>query len=93
MRSRLKSGGLGLALMLIVSGCETKAPVYRYQIHPPMLTVAPIYHECDIREDATGKKERSECVTLLRYDYRQIVLDLKMACLASGGTAQECQAE
>lgn len=93
MRSRPKSGGLALVLMLIVSGCGTQAPVSRYQIHPLMLTVAPIYHECDIRDDATGKKERSECVTMLRHDYRQLVLDLKTACLASGGTAQECQAD
>lgn len=92
MRSRLKSGGLVLVLMLSLYGCGTKGPVSRYQIHPPMLTVAPIYHECDIRDDATGKTERSECVTLLRSDYRQIILDLKTACLASGGTEQECQA-
>ena len=81
-----------VALLLTVSGCASQGPAYRYKIQIPMMTVSPIYHDCWIRDDATGKKEPTECVTLVRSDYRQIVIDLKAACLASGGTEQACQA-
>ena len=95
MRSRLSNGARGLLaiLMLIVSGCASQGPAYRYTVAMPILTVAPIFHECAIRDDATGKKEPTECVTLVRSDYRQIVIDLKAACLASGGSEKDCQTD
>jgi len=95
MRLPLNAGALGLLafLMLSVSGCANQAPAYRYTVTMPMMTVAPIYHDCWIRDDATGKKEPTECVTLVRSDYRQIVIDLKAACLASGGTEKDCQTD
>ena len=95
MRLPLNAGALGLLafLMLIISGCASQGPAYRYRVAMPMMTVAPIYHDCWIRDDATGKKEPTECVTLVRSDYRQIVIDLKAACLASGGTEKDCQTD
>lgn len=95
MRLPLNAGALGLLafLMLSVSGCASQGPAYRYKVAMPILTVAPIFHECAIRDDATGKKEPTECVTLVRSDYRQIVIDLKAACLASGGSGKDCQTD
>ncbi len=93
MRSRLKSGKLALLaiLLLIVSACS-QGPAYRYHVELPILTVAPIFHSCDLRDDATGAKEPTECVTLVRSDYRQIIVNLKAACLASGQSHEVCQA-
>ena len=54
------------------------------------MTVTPIYHECEIRDDVAGTKGREECVTILRRDYRSLVVGVKAACLAAGGTDEEC---
>jgi len=93
MRSKRRNGKRArlAILLLIVSGCSVQGPAYRYKIEMPMMTVSPIYHNCDIRDDATGKKEPTECVTLVRSDYRQIVINLKSACLASGQSNEVCQ--
>ena len=93
MRLRRRNGkrGLLVILLLIISGCSVQGPAYRYRVEMPMMTVSPIYHKCDIRDDATGAKEPTECVTLVRSDYRQIVINLKSACLASGQSAEVCQ--
>ena len=91
MRMRHWCGKLGLlaSLLLSISACGT-APVSRYTVEIPMLTVEPIYHECSIRDDATGAKEPTECVTLIRSDYRRLIVELKASCLALGGTNEDC---
>ena len=42
MRSRLSNGARGLLaiLMLIISGCASQGPAYRYRVAMPMMTVA-----------------------------------------------------
>ena len=94
MRMQRWCGKLGLlaSLLLSISACGT-APASRYTVEIPVLTVAPIYHECLIRDDATGAKEPTECVTLVRSDYRQLIVELKAACLGSGGTEEACLTE
>ena len=93
MLSKRRNGRRGLLglLLLTLCACSVQGPAYRYKVEIPMMTVAPIYHNCDIRDDATGKKEPTECVTLVRSDYRQIVINLKAACLASGQSSEVCQ--
>lgn len=94
MPSKRRNGRRGLLgiLLLTLCACSVQAPAYRYKVEIPLMTVEPIYHKCDIRDDATGAKEPTECVTLVRSDYRQIVINLKSACLASGQSSEVCQA-
>lgn len=53
-----------------------------------MMTVAPIFHKCDLVEGETRTPE--ECVILLRRDYQALLKEVKAACLAAGGTDGEC---
>ena len=79
---------LMLTLALLTCGCVGHGPPYRYRAIPPAMTVAPIFHRCDLIEGETRTPE--ECVTLLRHDYRELVKEIKAACLAAGGTDGEC---
>lgn len=79
---------LMLTLVLLTCGCVGQGPPYRYRAIPPAMTVAPIFHRCDLIEGETRTPE--ECVVLLRRDYQALLKGIKAACLAAGGTDGEC---
>lgn len=77
-------------LMLSTFGCGTQGMPYRYRIERPTMTVAPIFHNCVVTDGTTGAKRDAPCVTLLREDYNGLIVEVKAACLATGGTDLEC---
>lgn len=56
----------------------------------PLLEAQPIKGPCR-QVDGEGIRTTTRCVTLLEADYQAIVIELKTACLAAGGTAEQCQ--
>ena len=82
-----------LGLVVVLSwGCSLGAGLSSYQVKVPILTLEARTFQC--REDRLGQViEPRECVALLRSDYEKIVRELKAACLALGGSPEDCQTE
>lgn len=70
-----------------ISGCAAGRLPWSYRVRIPELRAAPIEVNCLLGG------QPAECVLVLKPDWEDVVLELKAACLAVGGTPKECQAE
>lgn len=87
MRRKPMSGNalllsLGLAL---ISACGPTVASSNYKATIPELTAHPQTHRCDVNGMPTM------CVCFVKSDAEQLIRRLKAACLALGGTHDECQ--
>jgi hypothetical protein len=92
----LLSGRLVLLLVLTVAlalGCVQAQVASNYKVKIPVLNAATEPSECVIAVNVDGivMKKLGSCVTLLEDDWKAVVRELKSACLALGGTDEECQ--
>lgn len=51
----------------------------------------PKHRDCWVTDKVTQEQQPAKCTLLLTEDFQQIVIELKTACLALGGTPEECQ--
>lgn len=56
----------------------------------PTLTISPRYHDCGVVQGTI--MTAVPCVEVAEEDYHALVIELKAACLALGGSPGECQA-
>ncbi|MGH2368517.1 MAG: hypothetical protein ACRDI2_09965 [Chloroflexota bacterium] len=68
-------------------GCATTPGGSSYRVTMPVLSAQPGEGTCRHRDALES------CTFLLTRDYQAIVRELKAACLALGGSPEECQAE
>lgn len=57
----------------------------QYRVTMPVLTSEPLDVICHVKGTLRG------CTMLVTEDYQALVIELKSACLALGGTPNECQ--
>ncbi len=81
----------GILLALLICGCARAPASSTYKVQIPALTRAPKQHTCGVQDKITNERTGVSCTTLLTADYQQLVIELKTACLAAGGTDEECQ--
>lgn len=86
MRRRRWSGKwrLGAILLLVSSGCATEPGPSPYRVTVPILAERPTDYQ--MAEGIWYRCYRRE-------EAQAIVIELKAACLAAGGTPAECQTE
>lgn len=77
----------GLLMVGLLSGCRTEPCISSYQVTVPTLAAPPLPLTCQV-----GQQDR-KCLALLETDYQGLVRELKAACLAAGGSHQQCQTE
>ena len=96
MPSRPQNGrrALWVGLLLVASyGCATSPSPYQYKVQLPMLEVAPKIAPCEMKDQTGTVQKTGQCVTLYEPDYRNLIVELKAACLGTGGTPAECRTE
>ncbi len=71
----------------LLSGCKTGPCKSPYQVTVPTLQAAPVPLEC-----LQGIQE-TNCLLVLEQDWKRVVLELKAACIAAGGSFEDCQAQ
>lgn len=71
----------------LASACATGPGISTYRVTIPILQAKPKEATCRHLEIL------EPCTVLLTRDYQAIVRELKVACLALGGSPKECQAE
>lgn len=81
---------LGISILLS-SSCASLESSSGYRMTMPILDVSPREAPCQAR-DGTGQIVHEHCTTLLTRDYKRIVVELVAACIAFGGTDEECRA-
>lgn len=82
---------LGISILLS-SSCASLESSSGYRVMMPMLDVAPKETACQAK-DSTGQTSPEQCTTILTRDYKRILVELVAACLAFGGTDEECRAK
>lgn len=81
---------LGSALITgLLSGCGKELRDSNYKVQIPLLQAVPTPGNCTFSK--YGDQRR--CIILLEEDFEAIVQELKAACLALGGSPEECQVE
>lgn len=80
-------------LMLMLSACAMSPSPYRYKVTLPVLEVAPKTSPCELKNQAGVVVIKGTCVTVLESDYQMLIVELKAACLGTGGTPKECRTE
>lgn len=86
-RSRGKRGLAGLLMAALISGCAAGVAPSPYRVTIPVLSAPPRTVPCALG----GRADR--CLVILEDDYRALIVELKAACLALGGTPEACQTE
>jgi hypothetical protein len=76
-----------LPLLMAVAGCTTVAGPSAYKIQIPLLAAPPKPVPCALNG------QPAECLLILKADFEALVREIKTACLGSGQTKAECQAE
>jgi len=80
MRSKL---ACGLGLMLLTVGCSSRIPPSPYRVTMPQVRVR--VYECP----TLGPGE--QCAAVRLRELRELVIELKSACIALGGDREKCQ--
>ena len=76
-----------LAALTVGAGCSLGAGRSPYQVVLPVLKAEPAPLACLVNAVP------ATCVILEQGDYRSLVRELKAACLALGGSPEDCQTE
>lgn len=74
-------------LLIILSGCAAWLPRGAYQVKIPTLAAPPRAYACQLND------QPATCVSVTQRDWRALVIELKSACLALGGSREDCQTE
>lgn len=83
-----------LAISILLScSCAGQESNFGYRVTLPVLEVAPKVGPCKIQDHPDAQTvHEGTCTTLLSSDYKNILVELVTACLATGGTETECRA-
>lgn len=81
-RSNLRLKRLAILMLLMISGCATAPAPSPYRVTMPVLEARPSDYQM-----AEGGWYRC----FRREDAQAIVIELKAACLALGGSPEDCQ--
>lgn len=77
-----------ITLVALICGCAPAAPLRSvYQVQIPTLTAPPSASSCIVNG------EPARCLLVYEEDWRALVIELKSACLALGGSLTDCQVE
>lgn len=95
MHNKRSFGRQGLLAILICLSCSCAGQGSNsgYRVQIPVLDVAPKQGPCKIQDPDALTFLDGECVTLTTKDFGAILVELIAACLALGGTEQECRAK
>ncbi len=84
-------GGKRLLLLALTAGvlssCAQAPCKSPYQVTIPTLQAAPVPLACLQGIQATN------CLLVLEQDWKRVVRELKAACIAAGGSFEDCQAQ
>ena len=75
---------VAVAVALLLSGCSLSLGRSQYRVEMPMLDYMPIVAPCSL------ETEYPLCVTLMLEDFNLLMVELKSACLALGGSDKDC---
>lgn len=78
---------LSVVVWAASSGCSQGLRSFTYRVEIPTLRARPLEIGCHLGDHP------ETCVVVLRDDWLRVVRELKAACLALGGSREECQAE
>lgn len=70
--------------LLLLSACGTPLRESSYRVEMPTLAAPPLHHKCTINDQPTI------CTCFVKSDAEALIIKLKAACLALGGTEDEC---
>lgn len=80
-----------LAILILLScSCAARESSFGYKVTMPMLEVEPKVGACHVQDPEGLPFLQDECTTILSRDYQKILVELVAACLAFGGTDDEC---
>ena len=83
---------LAILVPLLTWSCSSPTRSLGYAVIVPTLMVYPRILECTTTDAKTGEKEDADCILVYGPDWYAIITELKAACLASGQSADACQA-
>ena len=72
-------------MVVLLSGCAMGRHPSSYTVTIPALTAAPFHHTCKLGEMETT------CTCFVKSDADTLIRQLKAACLANGGSDDQCQ--
>ena len=79
------SGKLAVVVILTLAGCGTLAGLSVYRVTLPVLAAPPVERACLVNDAPRI------CVVVVKEDFEALVVELKAACRALGGSEEECQ--
>lgn len=87
LEKRMNGNGLLWVILMgaLLSACGMGRQPSNYTVTIPILTAAPHHHPCNLNGMETT------CTCFVRSDAEALIRQLKAACVANGGSDEECQ--